>query len=100
MAKTLSDLRNEILLVNHTAEEWLRLDDEVNEAILNASEDEVRSFVDSGAGEMLDMILSGIQISQNIKLLSRKFVVHNVFLSLFNIISNAYVPFRTDYIIK
>ena len=62
MAKTLSDLRNEILLVNHTAEEWLRLDDEVNEAILNASEDEVRSFVDSGAGEMLDMVCSAIKV--------------------------------------
>lgn len=62
MAKTLSDLRNEILLVNHTAEEWLRLDDEVNEAILNASEDEVRSFVDSGAGEMLDMACSAIKV--------------------------------------
>ena len=62
MAKTLSDLRNEILLVNHTAEEWLRLDDEVNEAILNASEDEVRSFVYSGAGEMLDMACSAIKV--------------------------------------
>lgn len=62
MAKTLSDLRNEILLADHTAEDWLRLDDEVNEAISNASEDEVQSFVDSGAGEMLDMVCSAIKV--------------------------------------
>lgn len=62
MAKTLSDLRKEILLADHTAEDWLRLSEEVDEAISSAPEDEVQSFVDSGAGEMLDMACSAIEV--------------------------------------
>lgn len=61
MAKTLSDLKTEIMTADHTAEEWLRLNNEVDEALLQASEDEAQAFVDSGAGEMLDMTCSAIR---------------------------------------
>lgn len=56
MSRSLADLRHEIMLGNHSKDEWLSLNQEVNDAIASASEDEVQSFVDSGAGEMLDMI--------------------------------------------
>lgn len=60
MCKTLLELKNDILTGKHTtAEEWKRLDDEVNAAMKMASEEEIEEFVDSGAGEMLDMICSG-----------------------------------------
>ena len=58
MARSLSELKCEIVLKDHSQAEWFLLDQEVNEAILSASEDEIQNFVDSGAGEMLDMICS------------------------------------------
>lgn len=61
MARTLSDLRIEIMANDHTAIEWLELDDEVNKALLQASEDEAQAFVESGAGEILDMACSAIR---------------------------------------
>ena len=44
-----------------SVKEWLQLDQEVNDAFANASEEEIQKFVDSGAGEMLDMIISGFK---------------------------------------
>lgn len=61
MTKKLSDLKVRIMSVEHTAEEWLKLSDEVDEALLQASEDETQDFVDSGAGEILDMTCSAIR---------------------------------------
>ena len=58
MVRTLSELRGEILDGVFSPDEWLQLDREVNEAFTSASEDEIQLFVDSGAGEMLDMICS------------------------------------------
>ena len=45
----------------HTAEDWLRLDSEVNEAIQRSTATEIQEFVDSGAGETLDMACSAIR---------------------------------------
>lgn len=56
MSRSLSALRHEIMFGHHSKDEWLELDREVDDAIANASEDEVQAFVDSGAGEVLDMI--------------------------------------------
>lgn len=56
MSRSLSELRHEIMLGHHSKDEWLELDREVNDAIASASDDEVQAFVDSGAGESLDMI--------------------------------------------
>lgn len=61
MARLLSELENEIMTQNHTMEEWLNLDAEVNDAFAQASEEEIQAFVDSGAGEALDMACSAIR---------------------------------------
>ena len=50
---------------SNTAEDWIRLDREVDEAIQRASEEDVQKFVDSGAGEMLDMACSAIKTMHN-----------------------------------
>lgn len=56
MSRSLSEFQHEIMLGNHSKDEWLLLDREVNEAMESATDDEIQAFVDSGAGEMLDMI--------------------------------------------
>ena len=61
MAKTLQDLKLEIMTANHTTEQWLKLEVDVNEAMLRASEGDIQNFVDSGAGEMLDMACSAVR---------------------------------------
>ena len=50
---------------SNTEEDWIRLDREVDEAIQRASEEDVQKFVDSGAGEMLDMACSAIKTMHN-----------------------------------
>ena len=49
---------------SHTKEEWLKLDREVDDAFTNASEEEIQKFVDSGAGVILDMTISGFEFMQ------------------------------------
>ena len=44
-----------------TDDEWLRLEKEVAEAMKSASEAEIEEFIDSGAGEVLDMTCSAIR---------------------------------------
>ena len=44
-----------------TNEDWLRIEKEVAEAMKSASEAEIDEFVDSGAGEALDMTCSAIR---------------------------------------
>lgn len=61
MARLLSELEDEIMTQDHTMEDWLNLDTEVNEALAQASEEEIQAFVDSGAGEALDMACSAIR---------------------------------------
>ena len=53
MQKSLLDLKHEIMTSSNTAEDWIRLDREVDEAIQRASEEDVQKFVDSGAGEIV-----------------------------------------------
>ena len=65
MQKSLLDLKHEIMSSSNTAEDWIRLDREVDEAIQRASEEDVQKFVDSGAGEMLDMACSAIKTMHN-----------------------------------
>lgn len=65
MQKSLSELKCKIISSDHTVEEWLSLDREVNDAIQQASEEEIQEFVDSGAGELLDMTCSAIRSMRN-----------------------------------
>lgn len=58
MGRRLSELRHEIMTGDLSVEEWLQLDQEVTEALADASEAEIEEFVNSGAGETLDMICS------------------------------------------
>ena len=61
MARNLKDLEDEITQQNNSFEDWLRLDKEVNEAMLQSTEKEIHDFVESGAGEILDMTCSAIR---------------------------------------
>lgn len=45
--------------------EWLTIEKEVSEAMLFATKEEIESFVDSGAGEILDMSCSAVRLMQN-----------------------------------
>lgn len=65
MKRVLLDLINDILINDHTPEEWLCLEREVDELLEQSSEENIQKFVDSGAGEMLDMICSGIRNMSN-----------------------------------
>ena len=60
MVKQLAELQREIMLMDNTVEDWERLTHEVNEAMTNATDDEIQKFVDSGAGEELDMMCSAL----------------------------------------
>ena len=60
MARSLLELKHIIMTQNHSVADWLSLDKEVNEAMKNATEEEIDEFVDSGAGEELDMTCSAI----------------------------------------
>ena len=64
VAKQLAVLQREIMLNASTIQDWERLDSEVNEAISCATDDEIQAFVDSGAGEALDMACSAIHESR------------------------------------
>lgn len=59
MARKLDKLREVIMLNNHTREEWLRIEQEVAAAMKESTEEEIDDFVESGAGEILDMICEG-----------------------------------------
>ncbi len=61
MARSLLELKHIIMTQNHSVADWLNLDKEVNEAMRNATEAEIDEFVDSGAGEELDMTCSAIR---------------------------------------
>lgn len=61
MARSLLELKHIIMTQNHGATEWLRLDKEVDAAMKNASEADINEFIDSGAGEELDMTCSAIR---------------------------------------
>ena len=54
-----------VLNSDHSMEEWLKLQEEVKEALKHATEDDAQGFADSGAGEMLDMTCSAIRRIQD-----------------------------------
>ena len=59
MIRKLDELIDVIMLSNPTKEEWLRIEQEVAEAMKESAEEEIEDFVESGAGEILDMICEG-----------------------------------------
>lgn len=61
MARSLSEIRHDIMVERLTDEDWLRLEKEAAETMKLASEAEINEFVDSGAGEALDMSCSAIR---------------------------------------
>lgn len=61
MARSLAAIKYDIMIERLTQDDWLRLEKEVEEAMKSASEAEIEEFVDSGAGEALDMNCSAIR---------------------------------------
>lgn len=55
--KSLSDYIDEILRKNHTNEEWEKISREVDALRESATEDEIKTFEESGAGDTLGMVL-------------------------------------------
>lgn len=49
-----------IIETNHTDAEWLRIQKELEAFLKELSEEELRYFAESGAGEALYMVCSGI----------------------------------------
>ena len=64
MARVLADIAREIMTQNSTRDGWLKLEEEVVCAMACATESEIQAFVESGAGEILDMSCSAIRIIQ------------------------------------
>ena len=64
--KTLKEIENEIMIGRiSTLEGWRQLSRDTDAAMLQASETEIESFVDSGAGEILDMICLGFGLTND-----------------------------------
>ena len=61
MARSLKELQVAIMQGNNRHEEWMCLEKEVDEAMRISTEEEIRDFVDSGAGEVLDMLCSAVR---------------------------------------
>ena len=61
MARNLLSIKRDIVTGKHTAEEWMQYEKEVAEAMQTATEEEIDEFVNSGAGEALDMSCSSIR---------------------------------------
>ena len=59
MARKLDELKKVIMLNDYSREGWLQIEQEVETAIKESTEAEVENFVESGAGEILDMICRG-----------------------------------------
>lgn len=55
--KKLKEFENKIFYGEYTDEEWRKLDEELQEEFEKASEEDKKAFVDSGAGNMMAMIL-------------------------------------------
>ena len=65
MARRLSELEQEIMQGVYEDEKWIRLNEEVKEALSVATEVEIEQFTDSGAGEILYMVCSGFEYERN-----------------------------------
>ena len=53
----LKTFENKIFYGEYTDEEWRKLDEELQEEYEKASEEERKAFIDSGAGNMMAMIM-------------------------------------------
>lgn len=60
MGNKLQELEDKILFGEYSDEEWKQLDKELDEALSKASEQEIESFMESGAGELITQILEYI----------------------------------------
>lgn len=67
MARKLSEIQKEIMQGVYEEERCFELSAEVQEAFTVASESEIEEFTDSGAGEKLYMLCSGIEYFRNKK---------------------------------
>ena len=65
MQRTLASIGRLIMQGAVAKNEWLTIEKEVSEAMLFATKEEIESFVDSGAGEILDMSCSAVRLMQN-----------------------------------
>ncbi|MBR4290684.1 MAG: hypothetical protein IKT52_08605 [Oscillospiraceae bacterium] len=61
MAKTLANLADRILSLDHSDEEWQVLKKEFDALVSSATEEELQNFTESGAGEALYMATSSVQ---------------------------------------
>ena len=61
MARSLLDIKRDIMCGKHTAEEWLNFEKETEEAMKTATGEQIDDFVDSGAGEALDMSCAAVR---------------------------------------
>lgn len=61
MPKEAYRLIDEIMEKNHTDDEWILLENTVNSYLRNAPDEIEELFIESGAGDMLSMICSGIR---------------------------------------
>lgn len=55
--KKLKEIENKIFYGDYTDEEWREIDKELKEEFSKASEEDKKAFVDSGAGNMMAMIM-------------------------------------------
>jgi hypothetical protein len=65
MEKALDNLINRILKMNHSAEEWFALEKEVNDLLPKLPMELEMKFTESGAGEALYMVCSGLRFEQS-----------------------------------
>ena len=61
MARSLKEISHIIMTERPNTESWLALEEEVSVAMETANEEEIEVFVESGAGEILDMTCSAIR---------------------------------------
>lgn len=55
---------NEILTMKHSEEEWLALEEKAHTYFKELTKEQLDFFADSGAGEALDMVCSGIRYNK------------------------------------
>ena len=55
--KKLKELETKIFYGDYTDEEWRKINEELQEEFAKASEEDKKAFVDSGAGNMMAMIM-------------------------------------------
>ena len=57
MNSRLRELKRKIFSGDHSDEQWLKINDEVNEELAKATDQEREEFLDSGAGDLLTQII-------------------------------------------